>query len=102
MGKEFAEPVIDLDFAGLVTPQNVFKMGREDLTEGRPSDILVGAVREAKANGVFAALQADRDSQLENDKKADAKIGKRVFDSKEIAAHLTDQPAKEIAADKQD
>jgi hypothetical protein len=102
MGKEFAEPVIDLDFAGLSAPQATFKMGRDDITEGRPGDILVGAVRDAKANGVFAALQADRDSQIGQDRKVDTKIGRRTFESKEIASHLVDGPAKEITADNKD
>jgi hypothetical protein len=102
MGKEYAAPVIDLDFAGLSAPQTTFKMGRDDITEDRPGDILVGAVRDAKANGVFAALQADRDSQVDQDSKVDAKVGKRLFESKEIASHLVDGPAKEIVVEKKD
>jgi hypothetical protein len=102
MGKVGAEPVIDLDFIGLSAPQTVFKIGREDITETRPGDVLVAAVRDAKANGVFAALQADRDAELESDRRADAKIGKRSFDGRDIASHLVDGPSKEITVENKD
>lgn len=102
MGKEVAEPVIDLDFAGLSAPQAIFSIGRDDLKEDRPGDILVGAVREAKANGVFAALQAERDSRLQQERRTDETIGKRNFNSREIPTHLADGVTKEIKSENRD
>jgi hypothetical protein len=51
---------------------------------------------------VFAALQADRDAELESDRRADAKIGKRSFDGRDIASHLVDGPSKEITVENKD
>lgn len=101
MGKEVAEPVIDLDFAGLSAPQAVFAIGRDDIKEDRPGDILVNAVREAKSNGVFAALQAERDSKMLAEKTADAFIARKDFSERTIPVQFQDA-AKEIKSDNQD
>lgn len=62
MGKQAvnAAEVIDDTFAGLVTPQEVHRMGRPDIKEGRPGDVLVAEVARFESEGGFRKLAEER------------------------------------------
>jgi hypothetical protein len=78
MGQETAANVIGLDLASLTRePQAVFELGREDITENRPGQILIEEVRKFQAQGGFRELEAARDAEYASEKELDAKIGKR-------------------------
>nr|WP_250807935.1 hypothetical protein [Neorhizobium tomejilense] len=57
MSKSSAETiedsVIDETFRGVSAPQEIHRLGREDLTENRPGDVLVDAVKRFAAKGGF-------------------------------------------------
>lgn len=85
MGQIDEGNVIGLDLASLTRePQAVFELGREDIVEGRPGQILLSEVRNFQASGGFRALEEQRDKEYEAEKVLDAKVAKRDF--KEFAA----------------
>jgi cysteine synthase len=56
------DSVIDATFRGVSAPQEIHRMGREDITENRPGDVLVDAVKRFAAGGGFTrAAEAVRD-----------------------------------------
>jgi hypothetical protein len=78
MGQEATTNVIGLDLASLTRePQAVFELGREDITENRPGQILIEEVRKFQADGGFRQLESVRDAEYAKEKELDAKIGKR-------------------------
>jgi hypothetical protein len=78
MGQEATANVIGLDLASLTRePQAVFELGRDDITESRPGQILIEEVRKFQATGGFRELEAVRDEEYAKEKELDGKIGKR-------------------------
>lgn len=55
--------VVDETFEGLTKPHEVHAMGRPDIAEGRPGDVLVEAVRRFADAGGFADLRERRESE---------------------------------------
>ena len=51
--EQVEDSVIDETFKNLANPAEVHRLGREDIVEGRPGDILVEAVRTHAAAGGF-------------------------------------------------
>jgi hypothetical protein len=47
------DSIIDDTFKGLISPLEVHSMGREDITEDRPGDVLVAEVKQFAAAGGF-------------------------------------------------
>jgi hypothetical protein len=85
MGKDNEANVIGLDLASLTRePQAVFELGREDIVEGRPGQILMSEVKKFQADGGFRALEEIRDQAYQAEKALDAKTSHREF--KEFAA----------------
>jgi len=58
-----AADVIDDSFAGLVAPAEIHRMGRPDVKEGRPGDVLVAEVARFEREGGFKRLAKEREEQ---------------------------------------
>lgn len=70
------DSVIDATFRGVSAPQEIHRMGREDITENRPGDVLVDAVKRFTAVGGFSrAAEAAREDgvnvSISRDKRLD-------------------------------
>jgi hypothetical protein len=86
------DTVIDETFKGLVSPAQILGIGREDIGEGRPGEILVGAVVDFAAKGGFTALDNARTTE-DND---------NVAVSVNKADRLSIQEVKDLASEKPD
>jgi hypothetical protein len=56
------DSIIDESFKNVVSPTEVHRLGREDITENRPGDVLIDAVTKFAAKGGFSrteGVQAD-------------------------------------------
>jgi len=53
--------VIDDTFAGLAAPVEMHRMGRPDIEEGRPGDVLVAEVARFESEGGFKKLARERE-----------------------------------------
>lgn len=48
------DAIIDDSFKNVANPVEIHRLGREDIVNNRPGDVLVGAVVDFAANGGFA------------------------------------------------
>lgn len=51
------DSVIDETFKNVVSPTEIHRLGREDIVENRPGDVLVDAVTRFAAKGGFAKTE---------------------------------------------
>lgn len=103
MGQEATANVIGLDLASLTRePQAIFELGREDITEGRPGQILVEEVRKFQAKGGFRELEAVRDAEYANEKELDGKIGKREMKEFRVTEAVKPISTADLQQDSQD
>lgn len=103
MGQESKANVIGLDLASLTRePQAVFEIGREDITENRPGQVLIEEVRKFQANGGFRELEAKRDAEYAREKERDGKIGKREMKEFRVNEAIKPVSAVDLGQENQD
>jgi hypothetical protein len=103
MGQEATANVIDLDLQSLTRePQAVFALGREDLTQNRPGQILIEEVRKFQAKGGFRELEAVRDAEYEKEKELDSKIGQREMKEFRVTEVVTPVATADLQQENQD
>ena len=103
MGQESTANVIGLDLASLTRePQAVFELGREDITENRPGQILIDEVRKFQAIGGFRELEAVRDAEYAKEKELDGKIGKRDMKEFRVTEAANPVVVVDLSQEKQD
>ncbi len=91
------ESLIDDSFRDLVSPVAIHRMGREDIVENRPGDVLVEAVSRFAAKGGFKRSEK---TEVEADVKVSVGVVGRIgLDAaKELVAGLDeDKPAVEVS-----
>jgi hypothetical protein len=79
------EIVIDESFKNVASPVEIHRLGREDIVENRPGDVLVNAVKEFSAKGGFVRAE-------------EAEILDGVKVSQDAAGRVDLEIAKDIAA----
>jgi D-lyxose ketol-isomerase len=79
------DSVIDETFKGVVSPAEIHRLGREEIVENRPGDVLVDAVKAFSAKGGFA-------------RTAGVQIDDGVKVSREAGGRLDLDTAKDVAA----
>ncbi len=103
MGQEATANVIGLDLASLTRePQAVFELGREDITEGRPGQILIDEVRKFQAIGGFRELEQARDADYAREKELDGKIGKREMKEFRVTEAIEPTTTVDLRQENQD
>jgi hypothetical protein len=86
------DSVIDETFKNVANPVEIHRLGREDIVENRPGDVLVDAVKAFSAKGGFARAEG---VQIEDGVKVSQDAEGRVdLDlAKDIAAGVDLDPA---------
>ncbi|MDW9478813.1 hypothetical protein GOB57_08870 [Sinorhizobium meliloti] len=79
------DSVIDETFKKVATPTEIHRLGREDIVQNRPGDVLVDAVRAFSAKGGFT-------------RKEGVEIADGVKISQEVDGRMDLDLAKDIAA----
>lgn len=79
------DSIIDETFKGVVSPSEIHRLGREDIVENRPGDVLVDAVKAFSSKGGFTRAEG---VQIEDGVKVSQEAGGRVDleEAKDIAA----------------
>lgn len=86
------DSVIDETFKNVANPVEIHRLGREDIVENRPGDVLVDAVKAFSAKGGFARVEG---VQIEDGVKVSQDAEGRIdLDlAKDIAAGVDLDPA---------
>ena len=90
------DSVIDETFKGVVSPSEIHRLGREDIVENRPGDVLIDAVKAFSAKGGFTRADG---APIEDGVKVSQDLSGRVDlnEAKDIAAGVElDTPSTEI------
>lgn len=67
--------VIDDTFVGLASPAEIHSIGRPDISEGRPGNLLVEEVARFEQEGGFKELAKEREAKRIEDLDGDRKDG---------------------------